>query len=647
MSPSKATKLRLELFPPLTATFTKVALQQLHEFLDLAVSWKTVNVQPHNAFFHFCDIDWRADSMATSRKASVISTNAAALRKPSTSSEHYQRQASVSLRLEEGRSLRPPLLRDEDVSRSFLQNYSMRQNANEPTTLTRADTTLSPLEEYADQHPGEKWGARRPTETLQIIPVPGVFQKPFAEPDDDQEVKLQQQWSASKKVVAHPTLDPEAAQLRIQRLASDAKKRRGLVSRLYRQLSGQNVIKPGAFSGLEFMASLPTAHANAVLSQVRDTLDQSRAVFVLEYKKDANNALSSAPPYPLQTVDDLKQYLEDPGHISELRLIWTCNYEEAVSYLSSEYGISASRTQSGERSFREWMHESRSYRRAANKAIRWRPAHDRARELICTAFALDFGRMLVPAKTTAASRKYEQDSQKASLLESRQRQRISVYLQRPASSPNPSASLVQFNSGTNSLPPFAASPTIIVSEYISSGASASFSPLDMLALNVHGLEPSQMIVQVMQGILQHVTSGVRENWQSQIDLLHEPHAELEDHIWSQPADSSRARKVWSMSQRLRSMLKHINRHASLFGNIEEDFGSFAERKDRQSWLEDELEEFRHLALTVDVDYIQPLEHMIDLMYKSVTIRDSRQSLELNASLWRLSWITFVSYIPRS
>lgn len=32
------------------------------------------------------------------------------------------------------------------------------------------------------------------------------------------------------------------------------------------------------------------------------------------------------------------------------------------------------------------------------------------------------------------------------------------------------------------------------------------------------------------------------------------------------------------------------------------------------------------------------------MYKSVAIRDARQSLELNASLWRLSWITFI-FLP--
>lgn len=32
------------------------------------------------------------------------------------------------------------------------------------------------------------------------------------------------------------------------------------------------------------------------------------------------------------------------------------------------------------------------------------------------------------------------------------------------------------------------------------------------------------------------------------------------------------------------------------------------------------------------------------LYKSVAIRDTRLSLELNANLWRLSWITFI-FLP--
>ena len=34
----------------------------------------------------------------------------------------------------------------------------------------------------------------------------------------------------------------------------------------------------------------------------------------------------------------------------------------------------------------------------------------------------------------------------------------------------------------------------------------------------------------------------------------------------------------------------------------------------------------------------------ELIVQSVSIRDSRHSLELNASLWRLSWITFI-FLP--
>lgn len=36
--------------------------------------------------------------------------------------------------------------------------------------------------------------------------------------------------------------------------------------------------------------------------------------------------------------------------------------------------------------------------------------------------------------------------------------------------------------------------------------------------------------------------------------------------------------------------------------------------------------------------------MLLQMYKSISIRDARQSLELNTSLWRLSWVTFL-FLP--
>ena len=79
-------------------------------------------------------------------------------------------------------------------------------------------------------------------------------------------------------------------------------------------------------------------------------------------------------------------------------------------------------------------------------------------------------------------------------------------------------------------------------------------------------------------------------------------------------------------------------------------------------MEDILKSFHHTSQTIKDDFIDSTDYMIDLvrpvcfqprvpsetdrlqMYKSISIRDSRQSLELNASLWRLSWITFI-FLP--
>lgn len=47
---------------------------------------------------------------------------------------------------------------------------------------------------------------------------------------------------------------------------------------------------------------------------------------------------------------------------------------------------------------------------------------------------------------------------------------------------------------------------------------------------------------------------------------------------------------------------------------------------------------------VQEDLVKPTDSLNDLMYKSVEIRDSRHSLQLNTSMWRLSWITFI-FLP--
>ncbi|RMZ74877.1 hypothetical protein DV737_g5646, partial [Chaetothyriales sp. CBS 132003] len=509
---------------------------------------------------------------------------------------------------------------EEDSSKSLLQDFFTRSRPDERISLTRADTGLSPLEQR-EQHPGEKLDIRRLTEGN----VAGAYRKPFKEPDDVQQAAIEKGWLASRRATSKED-DAENAQAPIR---------------------GQPGSGLDAAGELGFAASLPMSDAGILLTHMRNALEQHRMIYVLEYSF-IDDVLSSSPPYPFDDVKSLKTHLEaSSGSCIALRMIYSCNNEEALNFLSSNYGISGSGMKTEERSLRDWILDKETSKRAANKAIKWRPAYDKARNLVCTAFAVDFGRVLFAESGPELGRTKNSDkAYRARLHESKQHQRIAVYMQRTVSSKIPNARMTSFNTGTKSLPEYAKYPTVIISEcsWAGTGEIISAGPLLGLDVSQKGAARPHAVIQAIEYILEHTVSGIRQLWDSQIDLLHEPHVELEDYIWSRPADSSRAMEVWAMSQRLHTMVKLINRHAKLIEFVQEDFGVFAERSEKQIWLDEQLDHFTQLSENIRVDYVEPLEGMIDLMYKSVTIRDSRQSLELNASLWRLSWITFI-FLP--
>src|ERR1700744_3284311 len=82
-----------------------------------------------------------------SRRASTLSVRSAKQRKYST--DRHQRQAGLSIAIEEGRSLRPPLVKEDEISNSFLKDFFSKPQS---TTLTQADVFPCPLE----IHPGKR-----------------------------------------------------------------------------------------------------------------------------------------------------------------------------------------------------------------------------------------------------------------------------------------------------------------------------------------------------------------------------------------------------------------------------------------------------------------------------------------------------------
>lgn len=172
--------------------------------------------------------------------------------------------------------------------------------------------------------------------------------------------------------------------------------------------------------------------------------------------------------------------------------------------------------------------------------------------------------------------------------------------------------------------------------------------------------------------LQLTFEAVASRWSYYIFHMHNYIASLEEQIYTQPADDRHSSGLWSVSKQLLQAERLLKFHILLLENVQNDLIQLAEPDAcGPDWLRQSLNEFTRLSSEVEETLKKPVAHMVDLvgpcfslillvvasfslsslhsgwvlqMYKSISIRDARRSLELNTSLWRLSWITFV-FLP--
>jgi hypothetical protein len=287
-----------------------------------------------------------------------------------------------------------------------------------------------------------------------------------------------------------------------------------------------------------------------------------------------------------------------------------------MNYLDATFGISEATSNESEKSFKDWMHNDRKPRGASSKVVRWRPRYDSARALICAAFGLDFGSIILMEKdyTQEPGVNGTRTAETANCLF---RQRISVYMQRESKDFRPPQNMKNFNTAPHRLPKHTWGNVMIICEYSSgevgeiTSTHALMTPDLSHSLNIPNQDDSAAL-SVVQNTIIHIFSRVCQIWRGQVVLLHDEHADLEDHIYEQPADGSRAGNIWAMSQHLHEMLKLINRHAKIIEAVQEDFRSFLGSEREQDWLDHTINEFAQLSHDLSTDYLEPLKHMVDL-----------------------------------
>lgn len=153
-----------------------------------------------------------------------------------------------------------------------------------------------------------------------------------------------------------------------------------------------------------------------------------------------------------------------------------------------------------------------------------------------------------------------------------------------------------------------------------------------------------MAAECMKIILQDVWKSISETWEGFLEICNNHVSILEDKIYDGPADETRAPELWTNSSMWLKVERLVSIHSAVLKEMQGHLGDLKSDIAGDDWLESSTGDMERITNLVQEDLVKPTASLADLMYKSVEIRDSRHSLQLNTSLWRLSWITFI-FLP--
>ena len=155
------------------------------------------------------------------------------------------------------------------------------------------------------------------------------------------------------------------------------------------------------------------------------------------------------------------------------------------------------------------------------------------------------------------------------------------------------------------------------------------------------MDDTRLAVECMDLVLSDVFKSLAAAWDRYLYICGTHVGILEDKIYDSPADESRAPELWTNSSLWLKVEKLITIHKDTVKEMQAQLEDLEDTiLEHEEWIRNMPAEFEKIANNVQEDLVKPTANLNDLMYKSVGIRDSRHSLQLGTSMWRLSWITF-------
>ncbi|KAK6524163.1 hypothetical protein TWF694_005824 [Orbilia ellipsospora] len=170
---------------------------------------------------------------------------------------------------------------------------------------------------------------------------------------------------------------------------------------------------------------------------------------------------------------------------------------------------------------------------------------------------------------------------------------------------------------------------------------------------IGGSSSSKFARDFIQRIVETIYNSVADCWEAVLDVAWDHESILQDSIFEHPADETRAPELFKNSETWLKFSKLMSYHLECIGDVQEYVGDFRDEDESNdsdtatfTWLRSVEQTFYRLNGYIDDDLIIQTDKLTDLMYKTVGIRDSQDSLRLGTSMWRLSWVTFV-FLPLS
>ena len=314
--------------------------------------------------------------------------------------------------------------------------------------------------------------------------------------------------------------------------------------------------------------------------------------------------------------------------------------------------------------FDEW-HQDTLNNVSAMQRVFWKPVLDPTNGLTRTAFGLEFATSWDGDTSEAGQTKASRASLEAPPLNDRL-QRLSVYLQlrhspkesdssskerRASHQPETDLGNEKASTGNEKTEDkYLTENTIIIFLKTTDTASGGGFLPELVPWH-ELLENTNPITHhadhpIALAMIEMVFEAVSTEWEDYIYSTHKHIVALEEKVYQNPADDAQSTALWSVSREILQAERLLTTHLQLLETIQDrmvfliTFG----RRESTDWLRQHIEEYQRRRSVIEESLKKPSAHIIDLMYKSVSIRDARQSLELNSSLWRLSWITFI-FLP--